>query len=425
MKLSFGLIVVFLLAMTANASPLEEARSLRAKANACEAAGDLACAISAFETALELQPGHRMYWLNMAIWNQQIGNRPKALAWLQEFANAGLYVAPSAMAGALEVALDDPDFGPVLQQIQTNAEPMGEAELYQQISETNLLVEGIAFDPQTGRTFVSTIAERSIWFAEKSGAFTPFVSDDSRLRSLFSLVVDADRHLLWVTSGTLEQTFLTNDEPATTGLFAFDLSNGVPVRHYDLTDKAKILGDLAQAEDGTLYASDGMDGAIWQFAADGRSAQKLDTGEALSSPQGIVVRGKTLFVADYSTGLFRIDLQPKAKPMIRQIPAPAGTSLIGMDGLVDVGDALLAIQNGAAPKRLLRIELTANQTEVRQAKPVLQGHPMMEEPTQGVLVGDHLLFIANAQWAKFAADGSDPKTPREPVNILSLALGKN
>ncbi len=400
-------------------NPLEQARVLRKQAAALENNGDFAGASKAFERALLLQPGHRSYWLNLALLAEKSGHRANAIGWLEKFTQAGLYFPPQRLANALGVAMDDADYAAVLRALDHNNSPLGQTSIRARVAANDVLVEGIALDPKSGRTFVSTIVGRSILMAEENGEFTNFVHDDPRLRSLFSLAIDRRRNLLWVTSGTIENTPLDEGESPASGLYAFDLDTGKSAHAFDMSEHAKMLGDLTLGADGCLYASDGLGGAVFRFSANGRRWKKLETGNVFSSPQGIAFLGDSMFVADYSTGLVRVDQKQKTAQLL---PAPLNTSLIGLDGLIAHKGKLIGIQNGASPMRIVQITLSEDQSAIAAVDVLLQNDKNMEDPTQGVIENDNLHFIGNAQWARFPTDGSAPKTPREPTRILTLPL---
>jgi hypothetical protein len=48
-------------------------------------------------------------------------------------------------------------------------------------------------------------------------------------------------------------------------------------------------------------------------------------------------------------------------------------------------------------------------------------HPLHDDPTLGVVVGDDFYYVANGQWAKFA-DDADADTPVTKPTILRLEL---
>lgn len=399
----------------AQASPLDDVRALRKQAAASEKSGDLDGAILAYEQALNIQPGHPSYWLNLAIWEQQRGNASAALGWLNKFANAGLSFDPDRLAGYLKVDRDDARFTGVLNAIAANAKPVGKVRSIAVFDQVDALTESMSVD--RNRLYLGTIADGRIWRREGEGDFAVFIDDPRHLVSAFSMAVDHVRGVLWATTGTLPQSPKRDETAWKSGLVAYDLQSGKFIRGVDMGDDAPMLGDLLQTKDGTLYAADGQSGAVWKFAPDLDHREKLPTGNQLSSPQGMVEMPDGLLIADYSTGLWLWDGKT-----LHHVQAPENVSLIGLDGMARAGDRVIAIQNGVNPKRVLSLTLSEDGRRLTQWNVLAQNLPGMEEPTQGLVHQNEFWFVANAQWATFPEDGAATDKPREPVNILAVEL---
>lgn len=397
------------------AGSLDEARALRQQAAQAEKDGDIVGAISAFEQALTIQPGHPSYWLNLAIWEKQQGHDVAALGWLNKFANAGLTFDPDRLAGYLKVDRDDARFSGVLNAIAANARPVGKARNIAVFDQVDALTESMSVD--RNRLYLGTIADGRIWRREDKGDFAVFIDDPAHLVSAFSLAVDHVRGVLWVTSGTLPQSPKRDETAWKSGLLAYDLQSGKFIKGVDMGDDASMLGDLLQTKDGTLYAADGQSGAVWKFSPDLDQREKLPTGEQLSSPQGMAELPGGLLIADYSTGLWLWGAET-----LHHVQAPDNVSLIGLDGMARAGDRVIAIQNGVNPKRVLSLTLSEDGRRLTRWNVLAQNLPGMEEPTQGLVHQNEFWFVANAQWATFPDDGAAPKTPRQPVNILAVEL---
>jgi hypothetical protein len=78
---------------------------------------------------------------------------------------------------------------------------------------------------------------------------------------------------------------------------------------------------------------------------------------AFRNLQGMVVTPdeSTLYLADYSHGLLRVDLRSGE---VVGLPAPGGQTLLGVDGMTSGGPGrLIAVQNGILPVRVIAIHL--------------------------------------------------------------------
>jgi len=212
-------------------------------------------------------------------------------------------------------------------------------------------------------------------------------------------------------------------EEGRAALFAFALDSGKLARKLSPPGPAAShnFNDLAQDARGTLYLSDAVSGQIWRLAADATALEELvPTG--LASPQGLVVAadGRTLFVADYSRGLWRVELPGGA---LHAVAGPADLVLAGIDGLVADGrGGLVAIQNGVNPHRVVRLALDAAGTRVEAGQILAMGLAEMNEPTLAEVVGDQLFFVANSQWGSFEQGRIWPLDRLSEPIVLALAL---
>ena len=123
------------------------------------------------------------------------------------------------------------------------------------------------------------------------------------------------------------------------------------------------------------------------------------------SLQGIapVPDGRTVIVADYSHGLLKVDALTGEVTRIADGP---GMTSLGCDGLSWHDGAVVAVQNGVFPPRIVRFELDSAWTKITRAVVLDQNLPVADEPTIGTIVGDDFIYVANSQWEKYGADGA-------------------
>ena len=105
--------------------------------------------------------------------------------------------------------------------------------------------------------------------------------------------------------------------------------------------------------------------------------------------------GKRLYVADYSRGLFVVDTSTR-----KATPVGCGESvcLQGIDGLTIYKGALVAIQNGIRPHRVVRLVLDAAGTGVMRLDVLAAALPEFDEPTLGTVVDGAFYFVASSGW---------------------------
>ena len=141
-----------------------------------------------------------------------------------------------------------------------------------------------------------------------------------------------------------------------------------------------------------------------------RLRSNADTLERIGSPlfrslQGVAptADGRSVFIADYAHGLLVFDVA--SKRVTRLDDAPASTSL-GCDGVVlDRQGAIIAVQNGVSPARVMRFVVDRGRRRVLTATLLDRNLAIADEPTAGTIAGGRYVYVANSQWEKYDEDG--------------------
>ena len=173
---------------------------------------------------------------------------------------------------------------------------------------------------------------------------------------------------------------------------------------------------------GDVFVSDATTGEVLALTAGSAELSVYLPAGRLRSPQGLAFSDdeKQLFVADYGSGVWRIETATREATPVSH---PANLSLLGVDGLVYRKGGLIAVQNGVAPNRVVRLDLTPALDAVRSSRILEMSHPQFDEPTLGTLTEKEFFYVANSQWSRFEKDGTifPPNRLAEPV-ILKLKL---
>ena len=87
------------------------------------------------------------------------------------------------------------------------------------------------------------------------------------------------------------------------------------------------------------------------------------------------------------------------------------------------GGAIIAVQNGVSPARVMRFTLNAAADSIVEATVIDRNSVLADEPTLGVVVGDDFYYIANSHWEKYTETGElRPGVTLRPPMILRLRL---
>jgi hypothetical protein len=217
---------------------------------------------------------------------------------------------------------------------------------------------------------------------------------------------------------------LKEEEEGTSAVFKFDLRTGKLIRKYVLANRPArhLLGDLVVSERGDVYVTDSLTPAVYRIARDADALEPFAAGAPFVSPQGLDLApgGRTLVVADYSRGVFALDLRTRAA---RLLPHPETAMLLGIDGLYFHRGSLVAVQNGANPQRVVRLTLARDLARIERLDVLAANLPAFDEPTLGVVNGGLFYFVANSQWG--AVDRNGRLAPADKLRehvILKLKL---
>ena len=394
----------------ANEDAPKTPRYYRQQAAAAYKAKDYASAINNLIKALDLIPDHPTLFYNIAAISTLQGKKTEAIASLSNIADMGLALRPEKDPD-FDSIKDSTEFKAILKRFEDNRAPIVKSSTAFTIHEKGLITEGLAYDPVEETFFVSSVHKRKILSVSKNGEVKPFASEQDGLFSVLGMSVDAKRRHLWVTSTAFPQMVnFKKEEDGVSAVFKFDLRTKKLMKKYVLSNATKkhALGDLTIQSNGDVFTTDSLSPAVYVIRPQKDEIELFLEDAHFGSPQGLAFSGdeRHLFMADYATGLFDIDVKTKK---VTHFAPLAGATLLGIDGLY-FHKGLIGVQNGVTPQRVVRVSLSKDLDRVERFEVLEANNPVFLEPTLGVLVKDTFYFIANSQWplvdesGKLAAD---------------------
>ena len=398
-------------------------REIVAEALKARAAKQSAAYLKLMQEASQLRSPMPGLMVRLAGAHSVNGHRLEALDLLVRVARMGLAFN---LAGDADFAnlKDDPAFRAVADTMSANLRPSVNSETAFELAEKDFLPEGLAYDEKTRSFFVSSVHQRKIVKRSWAGDIKPFSVPADELWSVLAITVDSRRRVLWATSSAMNHARDIDDKDiGRTAIFKYDLDRETLLSRYELP-RSKIkrsFGDLLISANGDVYISESMEGGIYRVA-DNKLESFVAPG-TFASPQGMAWHdhGKWLYVADYSLGLLRVDMQARATEWL---PPPADACLLGLDALARFGDKLIATQNGIHPHRVVEISLNL-QGQVDGVSRLEANHPRYREPTLGVIVDNDFYYVANSQWELFERGKVPPVERLSAPLILRLPLKTN
>ena len=392
-------------------------RQARAQAKAADYAG-LHDTLVQLATAL---PGSPTIVYNLGASAARLGHLDEAVAALTRLADAGLAYDLTKDEDFASLA-DHPDFPALRERLRANGAAAGSSARLKSFVATDWLPESLAWDGHGRRLFVSDVRHCEIrvvagptWLASTDRRFARLPS------SVFALGIDAKRQRLWASIATVAQADGCGEgspKAERTALLALDLRTGRVVRRVD-AGLPGVLGDLLVADDGTVYVTESLHGAVLRLRPGARAFDRLDVAGEFTSPQtpALSADGRMLVVPDYVRGIGLLALD--ACPCHARWPANGpGVFSAGVDGMVRDGAALVAVQNGTSPPRVIRFADDLQRQQVLES-----GTAGLGEPTHGIVVGRELWFIADVGWDRFEESGRRKAgAPPSHAELRALAL---
>jgi sugar lactone lactonase YvrE len=400
-------------------------RRLRAEGLAAARADDLVTASARLAEADERISNHPGLMILRARVAMAMGDPLKALIHYGRYGGAGLVFDVDAEE-AIATLRTQPNHAAAAQVIadliQSNRAPVGAGALEPLFQlDGTVLAESVVRDTRHGRWLVSQIAGRTIVAVADDGTVSRWLQPHPAVSGMVGLALDEARGILWATTAPLPPAVHgRSDQAASTALLQIDLDTGRVVRAWPVPADGRDhgLGDLVLLPDGSVVVADGQSGDLYRLAAPDQALTPFVTG-VFGSPQGLAVVRNTLFVADYSSGLWRMPLDGGA-PV--PVALPPDHTLVGIDGLATDGTRLFAIQNGVNPQRVVRLVLYPNHEWVALFTMLAANLPEIEEPTTAIVVDGQLVFVSRSQWNGFDADGAPRQPDLPPAQISRLPL---
>ncbi len=373
----------------------------------------------ALDAAQAVRPWSLYIYRNRILARMLAGRTGDALALAGKTADRGLALR---LAGhpAFETLTALPEFAPIAAKMGANMAPLDGASRTLEYEQTELLPEAITFDAKKN-LYVGSVRNGSIFRSGKKDITLSLITGAPG--GVYDLEVRGD--VLWAAvNNQLAYEGADPDQPFAS-IMAFNAKNGAPIREIRVAEGAALLGDLEVAKDGTVYASDSLTPRLFRIKPNSQTIDVFVEDHRFANLQGIALdeRNHRLFVADYLTGLFVIDTDTGG--MI-QIENTADAHLGGIDGLYYHDGALIGIQNGTSPHRIVRIGLNPAATEVTTFIVLQQNLDSWNEPTHGAITGKEFRYIATSNWPSYGEDWSVREGAElKPLRIMTLPLTLN
>jgi hypothetical protein len=408
---SLTLAAALCLAASAPESRLEQYFRLRKEAGAAAQGSDLVKSEALLEQALVLYPHSPGSLIRLARVEVAAGKPTEAVAHMDAYARLGL-IWDVAGDKALAPLSARADFAPVAAKLAANARQTGVLTVAASLPRAGPIYEGLARWREGW--LVSSVTDHTIYKVDGNGAVTPFLKADAETGGIFGMTVEGQ--VVWAAEASGPE-IPGSAGVARTALLKIDGKTGAILARYPAEGAPGPvqLGDVAVGPDGAVYASASVGSAIYRLKPGAKALDVALASNELGSPQGMVAceAEDALLIADYSTGLHRLDLKTgKLEPVGGMHVAMAGT-----DGLFRIGYdyqmrnarphpmAVVATQNGVSPARLIMLRISVDCREIEAMRVVAANHPALDDLTLGAAMPGGVAVIGRGGWAGYGGDG--------------------
>ena len=311
----------------------------------------------------------------------------------------------------------DPRFEPVhgtkvwdylVANLQQNTKQFGEGKVAFELPKTDILMNALAWDPKRKALLVGSGRDGSIHLVDEKGKSTDFIAAgaDKSLWGVDALAVDSAHNKLYATTSALPRFSGFNaDNAKKSAVLELDLETGKVLHKYTMQHDGvgRTLNAIAVSKDGRVYVADGAHKTI--FKIDGGALKPIVENPKLADITAITVTddGRTLFLADYADGIYGFDL---AKGAAFSLKYNAEQLVLGgIVGMHWYQGNLIVVEDGMAPKRVMRLKLSDDLSTVAAAMPLDVANDAFTALGDGTLAGDNLYFVANRQDSLYDSHG--------------------
>lgn len=293
------------------------------------------------------------------------------------------------------------------------------------LADSTVFAEGLDAGARTGTLYVTSVRHRTVFAVDASGQVRDLHLDRAPVvGAIFGVRVSADEQSLYVTTADHPASHWSSPKRSVVpALLRVRIRDGAIVARWPLPDSLArhMPGDLAIMDDGTVLVSDSFAPEFYRLDAQTNSLVAIRDSR-FRNLQGIApIRGTSeVLVADYSRGLFVANVMTG---VVRKLEDAPGVSVRGIDGIVWDGTALIAVQNGVSPPRVVRVTLNADHTAIVGMQVLDQQPALADQPTIGTLLRGAFVYVANSQWDQYDDAGARRTgTSLSPTRLICVPL---
>ncbi len=368
--------------------------------------------VASIQDLLRQRPADPTLWFFLARFQAEAGDRDGALAAIEKVAELGDGFLPKREAG-FALLWDEPRFKAAHGKLEARLPRLDFAPTAFELEDRTLIPEGIAHDPKSGAFFVGGIQGKVMRVASDQSV-SEFAGREANLDAVLGLAVDGPRRILYVVSTSA--LTIAGEKNRRNSVLAFDVDTGRLLRRIE-APAAGQLNDVTVALGGRVFATDSLNGGIFEIPAVG-NAREIIAANQVRGSNGIAASpdGKRLYIG-HSTGLAVVDIDAKK---IQRVANATRENVAAIDGLYMWQGQLIGVQNLTNPGRVIVVSLAADGNSVAKVQTLLSHHhSALFEPTTGVVTDRGFFLLAATGVSRFNREGKidDPATVPKPTVV--------
>ena len=253
--------------------------------------------------------------------------------------------------------------------------------------EKDLIPEGIAIDPKSGKFFLSSLRKNKIVTADFNGNnATDFIENDQyEYASGFGMTIKGDT--LYALSNGLEK------KDNTSVLLLLNIKTKQVIDKYKISiSPYAYLNDLAVSSTNEIFITDSESNRIYKITRPNKTLEVyLDTIEVAHSNGIAISDDNTKLYLASKQGIRVVDIQTK------KILNQPNKEYAGIDGMKFYKNSLI----GIVEKGVVRYYLNDNSTEIKSKNTLIQFDNTFKSPTTFDILDNSIYFIKNTQLDNF------------------------
>jgi hypothetical protein len=332
---------------------------------------------------------------NLAVSAAGAGNKAEALQWLEQYASEGLY-ADVAKDEDLASLREEIAFKALIKRLDANRNPVSRSTTFATAPADDLLPEDITYSASQRSFFLACAIGKKVLKLDPGKHFSVFF-ENQHPWPMYAVRADNAHSILWATTAASPDTATSPKEDwGKSELLKLDLKSGKLLATFKLDDgQPHIFGDMTVTPAGDVIVADSLGPGIYRLKSGERKLEQLATGFFSPQTPALHSDGIHLFIPDYTAGIAVLDLR---SGKLSWIDPDGKATLAYIDGLYFYKGDLIAVQNGTAPERLIRIHVSRDLTKATGYEVIEQSTQDLGDPTHAAIQGDDIYFIANSGW---------------------------